>query len=133
MRAEDTLQFMMDFQGYHNRQECLNHLFCEIGCGYEWVDGELVEDSHNTEILLSRWQLINPIDHAEPPDLVLKIGRIYEEFFTRAMIPEPPKWSTLCKEYSYLYNYPEDIKPDWKALLEECKQMLIDDGIEVEY
>ena len=42
-----------------------------------------------------------------------------------------PKWYPLSKKYSYLYNYPDNIKPDWKALIEECKQMLIDDGIEV--
>ena len=56
MRAEDTLQFMMDFQGnlFYNRQKCLDQLFCTIGNGYSWVDGELVEDSLDTKTLLSR-------------------------------------------------------------------------------
>ena len=132
MRAEDTLQFMMDFQGslFHSRQKCLDQLFCTIGNGYSWVDGELVEDSRDTEMLLSRWKLATPIEHAEPTLGVSELGKIKEDILKRRGI-EDQKWYPLSKEYSYLYNYPDDIKPDWKALLEECKQMLIDDGVEV--
>lgn len=45
MRAEDTLQFMMDFQGnlFYNRQKCLDQLFCTIGNGYSWVDANLLK------------------------------------------------------------------------------------------
>ena len=133
MRAEDTLQFMMDFQSdlFYSRQKCLDHLFCTIGNGYDWVDGELVENSRDTKVLLSRWKLVKPIEHAEPTKNVVEIGRIQEDVWKRRGI-EVPKWSPLSKNYSYLYNYPDDIKPDWKALIEECKQMLIDDGIDVE-
>ena len=132
MRAEDTLQFMMDFQGnlFYNRQKCLDQLFCTIGNGYSWVDGELVEDSLDTKTLLSRWKLAAPIEHAEPTWGVSELGKMKEDILKRRCI-EDQKWYPLSKEYSYLYNYPDDIKPDWKALLEECKQMLIDDGIEV--
>ena len=132
MRAEDTLQFMMDFQGslFHSRQKCLDQLFCTIGNGYSWVDGELVEDSLDTKTLLSRWKLVTPIEHAEPTWGVSELGKMKEDILKRRCI-EDQKWYPLSKEYSYLYNYPDDIKPDWKALLEECKQMLIDDGIEV--
>lgn len=133
MRAEDTLQFMMDFQGdlFYNRQKCLDHLFCTIGNGYDWVNGELVESSRDTKVLLSRWQLIAPIKHAEPTENVVEIGRMNEELWEIRNV-EVPKWYPLSKKFSYLYNYPDDIKPDWKKLLEECKQMLIDDGIDVE-
>ena len=132
MRAEDTLQFMMDFQGdlFYNRQKCLNQLFCTIGSGYSWVDGELVEDSLDTKTLLSRWKLVTPIEHAEPTWGVSELGKMKEDILKRRDIKDQ-KWYPLSKEYSYLYNYPDDIKPDWKALIEECKQMLIDDGIEV--
>ena len=132
MRAEDTLQFMMDFQGslFHSRQKCLDQLFCTIGNGYSWVDGELVEDSLDTKTLLSRWKLVTPIERAEPTKSVIEVGRIRESMFKRRNLDDQ-KWYPLSKKYSYLYNYPDNIKPDWKALLEECKQMLIDDGIEV--
>ena len=132
MRAEDTLQFMMDFQGdlFYDRQKCLNQLFCTIGNGYSWVDGELVEDSYDTKVLLSRWKLDTPIEHAEPTESVIEVGRIKEDMLKRRNLDDP-KWYPLSKEYSYLYNYPDNIKPDWKALIEECKQILIDDGIDV--
>ena len=132
MRAEDTLQFMMDFQGnlFYNRQKCLDQLFCTIGNGYSWVDGELVEDSLDTKTLLSRWKLTVPIEHAEPTWGVSELGKMKEDTFKRRGI-ENPKWYPLSKKYSYLYNYPDNIKPDWKALIEECKQMLIDDGIDI--
>ena len=42
-----------------------------------------------------------------------------------------PKWSDVCKEYSPICNYPDDIKPDWLKILNECKEMLKADGIEV--
>ena len=38
-------------------------------------------------------------------------------------------WNTPSKDYSYLYHYPKNIKEDWLALLKECEQMLIEDGI----
>ena len=132
MRAEDTLQFMMDFNGnlFWNRQKCLDHLFCTIGNGYEWENGELVEKDYDTKQMLSRWQLIEPVKYAEPRWLTVEIHEI-KDGMQRRGIKENPKWYPLSKEYSYLYNYPDDIKPDWLALIKECKQMLIADGIEV--
>jgi len=133
MRAEDTLQFMMDFNGnlFWSRQQCLNHLFCTIGNGYEWENGELVEKDYDTKQMLSRWQLIEPVKHAEPRQLAVELNEIREGTQRRRGFKENPKWYQLSKEYSYLYNYPDNIKPDWLALIKECKQMLIADGIEV--
>lgn len=37
----------------------------------------------------------------------------------------------FSEKYAYLFNYPADIKPDWKAALEECRQMLIEDGYDL--
>lgn len=133
MRAEDTLQFMMDFNGnlFWSRQQCLNHLFCTIGNGYEWENGELVEKDYDTKQMLSRWQLIEPVKHAEPRRLAVELNEIREGTQRRRGFKEIPKWYPLSKEYSYLYNYPDNIKPDWLALIKECKQMLIADGIEI--
>ena len=139
MRAEEQLQFMMDFHGdlFWNRQKCLDHLFCSIGNGYKWVDGELVAP-YNAD-LLARWGLKFPIEKAEPCLLVKSLGETTESMYEmrnkRQLEEGKPivyhKWYPLSKEYSYLYNYPDNIKHDWLALIEECKQMLIDDGIEV--
>ena len=35
------------------------------------------------------------------------------------------------KEYAFLWNYPEDIKPDWLAEIEETKTLLREDGFDV--
>ena len=32
-----------------------------------------------------------------------------------------------CKRYAYLFNYPEDIKPDWKNAIDKCKRLLKED------
>ena len=102
MRAEDTLQFMMDFQGnlFYNRQKCLDQLFCTIRNGYSWVDGELVEDSLDTKTLLSRWKLVTPIERAEPTKSVIEVGEIRESMFKRRNLANP-KWYPLSKKYSY--------------------------------
>ena len=57
MKFEHTLQFMMDFYAelFPTRKHCLNHLFCTIGNGYEWENGELVDHDHDE--LLKRWTI----------------------------------------------------------------------------
>ena len=46
MKVEQTIQLMTDNYPsiFYNRQTCLNHLFCVIGNGYKWVNGELVNE-----------------------------------------------------------------------------------------
>ena len=100
MRAEDTLQFMMDFQGslFHSRQKCLDQLFCTIGNGYSWVDGELVEDSLDTKTLLSRWKLVTPIEHAEPTWGVSELGKMKEDILKRRGIEDRKRISSVIRQ-----------------------------------
>ena len=37
----------------------------------------------------------------------------------------------FCEDFAYLFNYPDEIKPDWKAGIEECRRLLIEDGYEL--
>ena len=142
MKAENTLQIMMDFYGdlFYTRQKCLAHLFLVIGNGYEWKNGELVDTDEDSR--MKRYKLVKDIKHAEPDPMIYELGMQKQqtmEATVRAkalMHPNmldmlPSKWYPLSKEYSYICNYPEDIKPDWKALIDECKAMLKADGIEV--
>lgn len=128
MRAEDTLQYMMDFHPsiFYNRQQCLNQLFCVIGNGYDWINGELADEDCE---YLTRWTLKKPIEYAKPSSMC--------EFQMNSIIPmekrlgnKIEKWYPLCKS-AYLFNYPMDIKEDWLSLIKECKQMLIADGIDI--
>lgn len=136
MTAENTLQWMMDFYSdlFPTRQRCLDHLFCTIGNGYEWVNGELVCE----DFLSKRYVMIEQIEQAKAwhEDLYEQHRKIELELAKKHPNHKPnPKyfhhWYPLCKEYSFLYNYPADIKPDWLKLLNECKELLIADGIEI--
>ena len=119
MRAEDTLQYMMDFWGkiFPTRKHCLDHLFFTIGNGYEWVDGELVTKDSD---FLDRWQLKEPIEYAKPAESVLAT------YYTRKRLlnidgKDIDDWlfKNLSK-YSKIYNLPDDIKDDWLDLAIEA-------------
>lgn len=136
MRAEDQLQYMADFYSelFPTRKHALNDLFCVLGNGFDWVDGELVDDDNKYE---KRYKLRRPIKKAEFPNEQrwLEMNKFYGELYEgeKKKIPWEYdfEWYPLAKDYAKLYNYPDDIKPDWKLLLEECKQMLIADGIKI--
>ena len=56
MNLELTIQSMFDEYPslFKERSDCLNQLFCVIGNGYEWVNGELVDgDDAYTDIELA--------------------------------------------------------------------------------
>lgn len=118
MRAEETLQMMADFYGdlFPTRKSALDHLFCVIGNGYKWIDGELIDTDNETT---SRYRLVKPIKDAK---------------FRRLDDPdEIYKWYPIVPKYSYICNYPANIKADWFELLNECRSLLEADGISVPY
>lgn len=139
MRAEETLQFMMDFypELYPTRKHCLNHLFCSIGNGYDWRKGDLVDRDCEFS---KRYRLVETIEKARPrneeyyqarlemeKEIKKQKGDSYQ--ITSLNVKYNFEWNTPSKDYSYLYHYPQNIKEDWLALLKECEQMLIEDGI----
>ncbi len=136
MRAEDTLQFMADFYPsiFPTRKHCLNHLFCTIGNGYRWVKGELVEDDDKK---YNRYRLVKPVRKAEFEDerdwwVRYRFEQEMHEETGKRINPDYFfEWSQPSREYSYIYHFPKNIRPDWKALLEECRQMLKEDGVEI--
>lgn len=115
MRAEDTLQYLFDFYGriFPTRRHALNQLFCVIGNGYDWIDGQLAY--YDASDYHSRWELKEPIERAIEP-----VGEIpsWMKF----------EWYPLC-EYSKINNIPNNITDDWLALANECKALLAEDGI----
>ena len=136
MKAEDTLQFMADFYPsmFPTRKHCLNFLFCTAGTGYRWVKGELVDGDGKFE---KRYSLVKPVEKAEFDnerdwwDRCRLEQEMHEETGRQINPRYSFQWSRASREYSYLYHYPRNIKPDWKALLEECRQMLKEDGVEI--
>lgn len=136
MRAEEQLQYMADFypELFPTRKHALNFLFCVLGNGYEWINGELVDDDSK---YVKRYKLRKPIERAEftNEQSWLDMNKFYKELYEGEENKIPWKydfkWYDLTKDFANLYNYPDDIKPDWRELLEECKSLLIADGIEV--
>lgn len=132
MRAEDQLQYMADFypQLFPTRKHALNHLFCVIGNGFDWVNGELVYVDGKFE---KRYKLREPIKKAEfiNEENWYRKNKIFSNLCDKLPDEYNFGWYDLAKDFAYLYNYPNDIKPDWKELLEECKALLIADGMEV--
>ena len=151
MRAEQELQKMFDEYPdlFCTRQECLDHLFCVIGNGYDWRCGMLVDcrDDRSDAELEEEWQKNNGHDFlrgrkkaCQDPKLLKKHEDEKKEWFLddEDYCKEHPffakhgySWYPLSR-YSWIYHIPEDIKPDWKALVDECKAMLKSDGIDIE-
>lgn len=41
-------------------------------------------------------------------------------------------WYPIAWDYSKICNLPDDITPEWKTLADECKALLLEDGIDVD-
>lgn len=99
-------------------------------------NGELVYELDDDD-RASRWTVVKDIEYAKPAPFILEMGLLDEQIrhdaFKRKGLTDmiEPKWSDVCKEYSPICNYPDDIKQDWLKILNECKEMLKADGIEV--
>lgn len=145
MRAEDTLQFMSDFYPliFPCRRAALEHLFCTIGNGAEWIDGEIVYDDHR----FHNYVLKEPVEKAifeytdeeaskKFQEDILRNKRhakiIGKEFNEEEFKPFHRIRFWSGKTYLKLYNPPDNIKDDWKALLEECKEYIRKEGLDPE-
>lgn len=142
------------------RQQALDYLFCSVGNGCSWYKGEVVPhdelfiwDNENEEYIIDPDYKID-----EKPDIISTPPKTEEEYVKdmeewRMLLatmrhrhhPETSieehykdlehefhKWyPSLSKEYSLIYTVPDDVTPEWKALVEECKEMMRKDGIEI--
>lgn len=61
-----------------------------------------------------------------PDDVYYKRPRV-ERWYDAHVDSEGKPYIRFCRAYAKLFNYPEDIKPDWLAAIEETKQLLIED------
>ena len=161
MTLELTIQEMFDNYPtlFKDRSDCLNQLFCVIGNGYEWVNGELVCDEYDDDELgrthlssrlidgrahqYNKMSLRAEAIHYFNEDGRKEMDKFFQEYF--ASLPDDVyhkrerkyRWyfylGGYCTNFAYLFNYPSDIKADWLAGIEECKSMLIEDGYDVEH
>ena len=161
MKPERTLQKMYDHYPiiFPVRQRALDHLFCVVGNGYSWYKGQIVSDNELFiwDNDLERY-IIDPdykIDEesdiiSTPPkteeenmkdmeDWHMSLAELRHRVHPETSIEEHykelehnfHKWYPLSKGYSLIYTVPDDVTPEWKALVEECKEMMRKDGIEI--
>lgn len=138
MTVETTIQWMFDNYPdlFATRKECYNHLFCTIGNGYEWKRGQIVRCDEDDEIepfiieAENRDYAAQAAEHTVAKQTEENINKhdAEMEILRRAGVKEP-FWYPIS-EFSLIKNIPSDIKPDWKAAVEECKELLRKDGIE---
>jgi hypothetical protein len=172
MNVELTIQDMFDLYPtlFKDRSDCLNHLFCTIGNGYYWKNGELVLNigevdyeykqrlqshlvngkafQHNRLSLRGEAMYYakknGRDDYSEHSEEVkqelVKLDNWYYETLPDDVyhkFSRKQRWSFYlngyCTSFAYLFNYPDDIKQDWLDAIEECKQMLIEDGYDVKH
>lgn len=144
--VKDTvLRMMTEYPSlFPTKSDCYNHLFIVIGNGYDWVDGELVDDSNYVD---NTFKLEEDEDEVvkEEADRYAKMGlpedrlqavidRARLDFRLNKMriqfaldnidlimqdnvfFQKPYPYST---NYSRVNNYPDDIKADWKEAIDE--------------
>jgi hypothetical protein len=156
MNLEKTIQAAFDHYPdlFQERKQVLDHLFCTIGNGFDWIDGELIEDEELVPInpldengKAKQYHIITKREARESlykmiiadkralemwNTIILKDGQTLEE---KLLSPkeddnEPEYVSNqsiypLCKKYSKLFNYPSDIKPDWLEGIKEMFEYII--------
>ena len=150
MQVETTIQQMFDEHPslFATREECYNQLFCVIGNGYDWLHGQLVpsgdaysndpnvafmHDADYARVVPRAAQSEKNIRKKRKEDRSMwntfRWFRLQDKGKDIGMYSEATEWYPVCERYSYVLNSPENIKPDWRAAIEECKAMLIRDGV----
>ena len=150
MRAEDFLQFQFDFwyESYPDRVSLLSYLFCCIGNGYEWVDGELkyiARGCAKNDERMDRYSLNKHVIKAQPYSLAIDIHNDRIALYKRMMNSDDERirkryskmyydmthhFKSLSKEYDLIYHVPDNIKPDWLDLCYEVVEYMKAEGID---
>lgn len=155
MNLEETIQSCFDNYPtlYQTREQVLNQLFCVIGNGYEWINGELVNDNDKKPInnlyngkakqynIITkgkyRKMLFDEIKSDKEnykilTDILKEKGKTLEDKFLTPKSDDnelqfkiDKSIYPLCIEYSKMFNYPNDIKEDWLNGIRETYEYII--------
>lgn len=156
MQFEHEIQYCYDKYPslFRRRWEVLNHLFCVIGNGFEWVNGELVEKGERKiknyvpllkdgEAYRSEESIREQVskENKKMDEWIIKHNQEYEKLGISHLINTWPGEKTekeIAKtynvefyplsEYSAIFNIPEDIKPDWLEGIKEVVNLLLIHG-----
>ena len=113
MKLEDTISVCMTKYPrlFLDRWEVLNYLFCTIHCDHRWKDGELVGKIN------TKYRQDTPLFGEQ----IIELIKFREKLWDQAIYFYP-----LGKRYSNLFNFPQNIKPDWlKGIIETIDFILL--------
>lgn len=143
MRAEDSIQLVLDFMGdtLPTRKHALNYMFLVVGNGFRWENGELTNPHSD---VYNRYIPVGNVQHAKGRtedqwyDAHATFKKLIEKgAFTNTMDDFRYNFRWCLKEDNLPYSncllmtYPKDIKPDWLKVINEIKDSLKEEGIYV--
>lgn len=136
MTLEETIQEMYNKYPilFQERRDCLNHLFCVIGNGYEWENGELISCDRKI-YKYNSYKDEYEFDYIDNTPVKLKGGNKATQTIKSIeydMIYKDCKfeWYPIC-EYSKIVDFPSNIKQDWLDGINETRELLMNDGIKI--
>lgn len=112
MTLEQTIQSMYDEYPtlFKERADCLNHLFCTIGNGYEWINGELVDginvDDDYIKHLESEFVDGKAFQHHK---YSLRDDYLANDFIARKFINAEDEYFTVENRVRQILREPDDI------------------------
>lgn len=121
-----------------NPVSVLIHLFCVIGNGYEWVEGELTDSHTDYSVPVSMkypdpreydadspcaatFKLQDAAEAVQMNFIASNIDAIVEADLNAVYFDQPSSsylTKSICIKYAHGLHFPDDIKPDWAACLE---------------
>lgn len=112
MTLELTIQYMFNEYPklFKDRSDCLNHLFCCIGNGYDWHDGELCEnfDEEPIDIDYLKSCLVNGKAYQYNKLSLRAEAKLYASRRDENVAPHLQKVSDEIKE-EYFMSLPDDV------------------------
>lgn len=152
MKLEQTIQLLYDMWGEDilTRKHALNALFLLEGSGDEWIDGELCNTCHDYlydgkynpahECIFTpdgvHVYKIRPgeVKYAKPnPYYTRKYAKKIKKFQWHGQQKDSNEIIIYKEMPPYLFNFPKDIKPDWKAGIEETLELIKQDGLKFKF
>lgn len=113
MTLEETIQTMFDKspEMFKERWQCLDHLFCVAGNGYEWVDGELLDvNEYDYDVFPIDKKCGNQFWGVLGKDgKAVQRKKVSKDFSAKGFYGEVDE------------DYPENIKEDWLKGIEETR------------
>lgn len=138
MKPERTIEHMREQfpMLFHNRSECLNHLFCVVGCGYCWNNGELVEDKDfgdNRKETDADTDDIPRVEFSTKNEHIEKMKKTLN--YPDDVFPQEGfrVWNIHdgCWNYINICKVPPDASKEWREVCNEVVALLLEDGIDV--